>query len=206
MNENEVIKPNYSHTKYFDFPLKKYRRIPLPTYNNLQSEYNQRYQQYHQRPQQPYFLNYQQPELAYQQPNYQNFRPHTLNHDNHPYAGQFLYNQPGNNYFYPEDQTNYKQQGNGNTNEPIFGNFLNSFGNNDHQGLSGSGGSPISNIFNNLQNGVGGNFGGQLGKALEDISKNDDYQCVPKLLCQMVGNPRSQNSLPSFINAPTLTA
>jgi hypothetical protein len=80
----------------------------------------------------------------------------------------------------------------------------------------GGGGSGISNFFNGLNNGVG-NTGGspfgqlsqvgtQFGKALEDISINDDLQCVPKLLCQMIQNPRRPNQLPSFLNIPGLSA
>lgn len=69
-------------------------------------------------------------------------------------------------------------------------------------------GGQISNFINNFQQNGGplGNVGGQFTKALEDISKFDDLQCVPKLLCQMIGNPRGQSNLPSYLNAPTLTA
>lgn len=48
--------------------------------------------------------------------------------------------------------------------------------------------------------------GSQFSKALEDISINDDLQCVPKLLCQMIRNPRRPSQLPSFLNIPGITA
>lgn len=65
---------------------------------------------------------------------------------------------------------------------------------------------PFGNLLNNIQQGQFGNIGGQLGYALENIARFDDQQCVPKLLCQMVGNPNRPNNLPSWLNAPTLTA
>ncbi|XP_059610040.1 uncharacterized protein LOC132257222 [Phlebotomus argentipes] len=48
--------------------------------------------------------------------------------------------------------------------------------------------------------------GVQFGQAIENIARYDDLQCVPKILCQMVGNPNRQSSLPSFLSAPSLTA
>lgn len=65
---------------------------------------------------------------------------------------------------------------------------------------------PFGNLLSNIQQGQFGNIGGQLGYALENIARFDDQQCVPKLLCQMVGNPNRPNNLPSWLNAPTLTA
>lgn len=65
---------------------------------------------------------------------------------------------------------------------------------------------PFGNLLSNIQQGQFGNIGGQFGNALENIARFDDQQCVPKLLCQMVGNPNRPNNLPSWLNAPTLTA
>lgn len=65
---------------------------------------------------------------------------------------------------------------------------------------------PFGNLLSNIQQGQFGNIGGQFGYALENIARFDDQQCVPKLLCQMVGNPNRPNNLPSWLNAPTLTA
>lgn len=81
------------------------------------------------------------------------------------------------------------------------------FANNGVGGLSNG----ISNFFNSIRetNGPLGQLnqaGGQFSKALEDISINDDLQCVPKLVCQMIRNPRRPNALPSFLNIPGLTA
>ena len=69
----------------------------------------------------------------------------------------------------------------------------------------------LLNLFNrpnrpNAPLGQLGNVGGQFAKALEDIAHYDDLQCVPKILCQMIGSQRGQGTLPGFINAPTLTA
>jgi hypothetical protein len=66
--------------------------------------------------------------------------------------------------------------------------------------------SGFSGILNSIQNGQIGSIGGQFSKALEDISANDDLLCVPKLVCQMIGNPRRQSQLPSFMNSPAITA
>lgn len=51
-----------------------------------------------------------------------------------------------------------------------------------------------------------GAVGGQFGYAIENIVRFDDYQCVPKIVCQMVGNPQRQATLPGWLNAPSLTA
>ncbi|KAG5681822.1 hypothetical protein PVAND_011230 [Polypedilum vanderplanki] len=68
----------------------------------------------------------------------------------------------------------------------------------------------ISNFINNVRDnptfGQLSTVGSQFSKALEDISINDDLQCVPKLLCQMIRNPSKPNQLPSFLNIPGMTA
>lgn len=59
--------------------------------------------------------------------------------------------------------------------------------------------------------GSGGLFGGapgvspmnQFSKAIEEITRNDDYQCIPKVICQMVGSQRRQ---PSILSSPIFTA
>lgn len=75
--------------------------------------------------------------------------------------------------------------------------------------------SGVSNFFNNIREGNSpvaaplnqlSQVGTQFSKALEEISVNDDFQCVPKLLCSMIRNPRRPNQLPSFLNIPGLTA
>lgn len=74
----------------------------------------------------------------------------------------------------------------------------------------------LSNFFNNIRetnspvarplNQQLSQVGTQLSKALDDISINDDLQCVPKLICKMIRNPRKPNQLPSFLNVPGITA
>ncbi|XP_061397530.1 uncharacterized protein LOC133333218 [Musca vetustissima] len=45
----------------------------------------------------------------------------------------------------------------------------------------------------------------QLIKALENIARNDDLQCVPKVLCQMIASQTQRGQLPSFITSPAIT-
>ncbi|XP_059216999.1 uncharacterized protein LOC106090467 [Stomoxys calcitrans] len=45
----------------------------------------------------------------------------------------------------------------------------------------------------------------QLIRALENIARNDDLQCVPKVLCQMIAGQTQRGQLPSFITSPTIT-
>lgn len=68
-----------------------------------------------------------------------------------------------------------------------------------------SGGGAGSAFGGGPQNGIGG-VGNQFGYAIENIVQFDDYQCVPKIVCQMVGNPQRQATLPGWLNAPSLTA
>lgn len=43
----------------------------------------------------------------------------------------------------------------------------------------------------------------QFSKAIEEITRNDDYQCIPKVICQMVGSQRRQ---PTILSSPIFTA
>lgn len=43
----------------------------------------------------------------------------------------------------------------------------------------------------------------QFANAIEEITRNDDFQCIPKVLCQMVGSQRRQ---PTFLNSPIFSA
>lgn len=45
----------------------------------------------------------------------------------------------------------------------------------------------------------------QLIRALENIARNDDLQCVPKVLCQMIAGQTLRGQLPSFITSPAIT-
>lgn len=80
-------------------------------------------------------------------------------------------------------------------------------------GLLGGLGSLLSGNGLGGGSGVGSGGGGglpsgisQFGYAIENIVQFDDYQCVPKIVCQMVGNPQRQATLPGWLNAPSLTA
>lgn len=42
----------------------------------------------------------------------------------------------------------------------------------------------------------------QLGKAIDEITRNDDFQCIPKVICQMFGNQRQQSSYSSILGSP----
>lgn len=45
----------------------------------------------------------------------------------------------------------------------------------------------------------------QLIRALENIARNDDLQCVPKVLCQMIAAQTQRGQLPTFITSPAIT-
>lgn len=84
-----------------------------------------------------------------------------------------------------------------------------------HSSAASAGGvgvpSGVSSFLSNIRESNGplgqiSQVGGQFGKALEDISANDDLQCVPKILCQMVRSSRRTNQMPSFLNVPGLSA
>uniref|UniRef100_A0A336MYJ3 CSON007617 protein n=1 Tax=Culicoides sonorensis TaxID=179676 RepID=A0A336MYJ3_CULSO len=47
-------------------------------------------------------------------------------------------------------------------------------------------------------------FSRRISRAIEEISKNDDLQCVPKLVCQMVGTRMRNRPLPGFIDVDSL--
>lgn len=66
-------------------------------------------------------------------------------------------------------------------------NYANQFGNYRPVRPSSGLGGGVSNLLNNLRETA---VGGQFSKAINDISENDELNCVPKLLCQMIGNPR----------------
>lgn len=41
----------------------------------------------------------------------------------------------------------------------------------------------------------------QFGKAIDGITKNDDLQCIPKIICQMVGGQKQQNMMSPLFSA-----
>ncbi|XP_054735653.1 uncharacterized protein LOC129242820 [Anastrepha obliqua] len=45
----------------------------------------------------------------------------------------------------------------------------------------------------------------QLIKALENIARNDDLECVPKVLCNMIASQTQRGQLPNFITSPAIT-
>lgn len=101
---------------------------------------------------------------------------------------------------YPNYYTNnYANQFGYQRPSPIYGN----------NGAGGSSASGISNFFNNIRESTGlgqiSQVGGQFGKALEEISANDELQCVPKILCQVVKSQRRPNQMTSLLNAPGLS-
>ncbi|KAI8041147.1 uncharacterized protein LOC128257655 [Drosophila gunungcola] len=58
--------------------------------------------------------------------------------------------------------------------------------------------------------GQGGGLAGrppntQLIRALENIARNDDLQCVPKVLCQMIAGQTLRGQLPGFVTSPAIT-
>lgn len=92
--------------------------------------------------------------------------------------------------------------------------------------LLGGGGSPSASTqsssplgsllgaFAGAQGGAGQQSGGlggsrppntQLIRALENIARNDDLQCVPKVLCQMIAGQTLRGQLPGFVTSPAIT-
>lgn len=59
--------------------------------------------------------------------------------------------------------------------------------------------SPSSSTYNRRP------VNSQLIKALENIARNDDLQCVPKVLCQMIASQTQRGQLPAFITSPAIT-
>ncbi|XP_039967285.1 uncharacterized protein LOC120779144 [Bactrocera tryoni] len=45
----------------------------------------------------------------------------------------------------------------------------------------------------------------QLIKALENIARNDDLECVPKVLCNMIASQTQRGQLPGFVTSPAIT-
>ncbi|TMW43100.1 hypothetical protein DOY81_011820 [Sarcophaga bullata] len=86
-------------------------------------------------------------------------------------------------------------------------------------GGGGSSNSPLGSLLGALTGGVGGGttpqqslsnlnrrpVNSQLIKALENIARNDDLQCVPKVLCQMIAGQTERGQLPAFITSPAIT-
>lgn len=68
---------------------------------------------------------------------------------------------------------------------------------------------PLSNLFGGGTTSPAsssGSMGINIRQGLEHISRNDDLECVPKVLCQMVGNPQRRIQLPSYITSSGLHA
>lgn len=62
---------------------------------------------------------------------------------------------------------------------------------------------PLGGLYDTLGRQPDG-FGRRISRAIEEISKNDDLQCVPKLVCQMVGMRMRDRPLPNFIDVGSL--
>lgn len=43
----------------------------------------------------------------------------------------------------------------------------------------------------------------QFSKAIEEITRNDDFQCIPKVICEMVGSQRRQ---PGILGSPIFSS
>ncbi|KAH8370843.1 hypothetical protein KR093_005194 [Drosophila rubida] len=90
---------------------------------------------------------------------------------------------------------------------PQFTNLLLGGGGGGGGGVASSSASPLGSLL--------GAFTGQqqhsrppttqLIRALENIARNDDLQCVPKVLCQMIAGQTLRGQLPAFITSPAIT-
>lgn len=47
---------------------------------------------------------------------------------------------------------------------------------------------------------------GMIATAIEAITRHDDLQCIPKIICQMVGARRNQNSLSPVLGSPVFSS
>lgn len=43
----------------------------------------------------------------------------------------------------------------------------------------------------------------QFSKAIEEITRNDDFQCIPRVICEMVGSQRRQ---PGILGSPIFSS
>lgn len=54
--------------------------------------------------------------------------------------------------------------------------------------------------------GTASNPVGMFATAIEAITRHDDLQCIPKIICQMVGKQRNQNSLSPVLGSPVFSS
>lgn len=67
----------------------------------------------------------------------------------------------------------------------------------------GQGGPPQQQQQQIPRPGTPNNPIGQFARAIEEITRNDDFQCIPKVICQMMG---SQRRLPAIFGTPIFSA
>uniref|UniRef100_A0A0A1WSX2 Uncharacterized protein n=1 Tax=Zeugodacus cucurbitae TaxID=28588 RepID=A0A0A1WSX2_ZEUCU len=76
-------------------------------------------------------------------------------------------------------------------------------------GGNGGGGGLLHALTGTRPLGGGGGGGRppnmQLIKALENIARNDDLECVPKVLCNMIASQTQRGQLPGFVTSPAIT-
>jgi hypothetical protein len=157
------------------------RKRPKSPYQYASTSPANYYGSYPTDPSNPFYQNYAN---QYQYPAAVN--SDYLNPTRHPSAPYQPLHQPSHQTptYYPNNYANhYGYQ------RPTAANFYN--------GIRDTTSGPLGQISQ---------VGGQFGKALEDISANDDLQCVPKVLCQMVKGARRPKQLPAFLNIPGLSA
>ncbi|KAH8373329.1 hypothetical protein KR009_000857 [Drosophila setifemur] len=98
---------------------------------------------------------------------------------------------------------------------PQFTNLLLGGGGSTAASSSHSAGSPLGSLLGAFAGAQGAGYqtGGQaarppntqLIRALENIARNDDLQCVPKVLCQMIAGQTLRGQLPGFVTSPAIT-
>lgn len=194
-------------------PKQQQNYVPQQNYQQPQYYASQKPQQSYANPQENYQLGrpqYQfQPQQQQQPQNPNQFIGNYQNYYNRPQRPAVPPQPPYYQQNGPLVRPNYPS---GAPNSPFYNqNYANQYDYNrpgaDGNPVPNQSTNPIANFFNNLQQGQLGGAGGQFSKALDDISRFDDYQCVPKLLCQMIGNQRRQGAnRPGFLNGQTLTA
>lgn len=188
-----------------------------PSYNQNQ-DYSQDYSQQFQaqQPYRPPISQYQPPDVQYPV----NYRPPKPVQSDNRYP-QYTATRPGPQYqrptggqqrpYYLSDYYAQRPQQNQQS-DPNYAQQYGYYRPNQAGRPGGSGGSGSGSQFGGgigaagPPGGGGELLGGQFAHAIENIVRYDDFQCVPKIVCQMVGNPQRQSTLPAWLNAPSLTA
>lgn len=161
------------------------------------SQPHQGYAQYYDyQSQRPYVHN--QPQQHRPQASHQ-YSPYPQNY----YQGNPSQYRPPQNYA-GNYNTYQPESGGGGGDNPLMS-FINNLGQGASDLIYGQRPTGLVNGPNNGPNGAPNPLG-QFGKAIEEITRHDDLQCIPKIICQMVGGQRRQSSLTPLLGSPVFSS